>query len=155
MPAGEELLRFQDAVVSWRDIIYKTLGQVGKGGSSYVYRAIACSGGSRGNLFAVKVFRSVDREGWLLKFMREAHVLRDCNHPGIVKIFDEGVYLDKYPFFVMELLPARLTTRIKDKSLSEAEKLSLVSQLLSALSYLARRDPPAVHRDIKPSNIFL
>ena len=37
----------------------------------------------------------------------------------------------------------------------EKNKLSIVMQLLSALNYLSRRDPPAVHRDIKPSNIFL
>jgi serine/threonine protein kinase len=106
-------------------------------------------------LFAVKVFTpdSREKEDWKQAFMREVHVLRDCNRPAIVKVFDEGVLGDGRPFFVMEYLPDTLFT--KAASLNDPAKVSVVMQLLSALDYLSRRDPYVVHRDIKPKNIFL
>jgi serine/threonine-protein kinase len=110
-----------------------------------------------GVLFAVKVFSpdSPTKESWKQDFMREVHVLRDCDHPAIVKVFDEGVLEDGRPFFVMEYLPRTLHQAILAGGLDESAKLEIVLQLLSALAYLSRRNPYVVHRDIKPKNIFL
>jgi serine/threonine protein kinase len=155
MAARKIYLPFGDAVVSWRDVTYAKVGNCGRGGSSDVYLALATSGPRRGVLFAVKMFSAVAREDWRLNFMREVHVLRDCDHPAIVRVFDEGVYRDQYPFFVMEYLPETLSKVMRTGELDDRAKLSIVLQLLSALNYLSRRDPPVVHRDIKPSNIFL
>jgi len=101
------------------------------------------------------MFSSAGREDGRNNFMREVHVLRDCDHPAIVKVLDEGMYRDECPFVVMEYLPQTLSKARHEGELTEKNKLSIVMQLLSALNYLSRRDPPAVHRDIKPSNIFL
>ena len=87
--------------------------------------------------------------------MREVHVLRDCDHPAIVKVFDEGIAPNGRPFFIMEYLPLTLWEGMKTGKLDELAKLNIVMQLLSALDYLSRRDPYVVHRDIKPKNIFL
>ena len=38
-------------------------------------------------------------------------------------------------------------------SLPEEQVLSWVSQILDALEYLHRQEPPIIHRDIKPANI--
>lgn len=156
MTARKIYLPFGDAVISWRDVTYVKIGNVGSGGSSDVYLALATSGPRRGVTFVVKMFSAVGREAWRLNFMREVHVLRDCDHPAIVKVFDEGVYQVHYPFFVMEYLPDTLSKIMRvDGSLNDRGKLNIIMQLLSALNYLSRRDPPSVHRDIKPSNIFL
>jgi serine/threonine protein kinase len=155
MAAGTSNLRLGDAVVSWRDVTYVNIGRAGEGGSSEVYLALATSGPRRGVTFAVKIFTAVDRDEWRVNFMREVHVLRDCDHPAIVKVFDEGMYHDRYPFFVMEHLPDTLLKSMRAGNLPDRTKLTIVMQLLSAVNYLSRRDPPAVHRDIKPSNIFL
>ena len=55
----------------------------------------------------------------------------------------------------MEYLPQTLSKAEHARELTEKNKLSIVMQLLSALNYLSRRDPPAVHRDIKPSSFKL
>ena len=146
-----------DVFVSWRDITYEAVRNAGTGGIGKVSFALATNGPNKGVLFAVKVFSpdSREKEHWKQAFMREVHVLRDCNHPAIVRIFDEGVLGEGRPFFVMECLPGTLSEAMKAGSLEETAKVSIVMQLLSALDYLSRRDPYVVHRDIKPKNIFL
>jgi serine/threonine protein kinase len=142
--------------VSWRDVTYSHIGAAGSGGIGAVSKALATSGPNKGITFAVKVFTpdTKEKEAWRQGFMREVHVLRDCDHPAIVKVFDEGVLPDGRPFFVMEYLPEDLQKAMRNR-LPEKLKMSIVMQLLSALSYLARRDPYVVHRDIKPPNIFM
>jgi serine/threonine-protein kinase len=146
-----------EAFVSWRDITYEPVDSAGTGGIGKVSVAIATTGPSKGIMFAIKVFSpdSREKQEWKQAFMREVHVLRDCNHPAIVKVIDEGVLRDGRPFFVMEYLPKTLREVMKTGWLSDTAKVSVVMQLLSALDYLSRRDPSVVHRDIKPKNIFL
>jgi hypothetical protein len=146
-----------DVFVSWRDVTYEPVRGAGAGGIGKVSVALATTEPNKGVLFAVKTFSpdSPEKEDWKQAFMREAHVLRDCNHPAIVKVFDEGVLGDGRPFFVMEYLPDTLWAAMKANSLDDPAKVSIVMQLLSALDYLSRRDPYVVHRDVKPRNIFL
>ena len=146
-----------DVFVSWRDITYVPVRSAGAGGIGKVSVALATTGPNKGVLFAVKVFSpdSREKEDWKQAFMREVHVLRDCNHPAVVKVFDEGVLGNGRPFFVMEYLSGSLWEAMKEGSLDETAKVNVVMQLLSALDYLSRRDPYVVHRDIKPKNIFL
>jgi eukaryotic-like serine/threonine-protein kinase len=154
--AGEQInLPLGEAVVSWRGVSYINLEKRGKGGSAVVYRTIATTGQRRGVTFAVKLFRAATREGWHVNFMREIHVLRDCDHPAIMKVYDEGMYLDEYPFVVMEYLPLTLKDRLQAQGVAIKEKTAMMLHLLSALNYLSRREPPVVHRDIKPQNIFI
>ncbi|HEY4260408.1 MAG TPA: protein kinase [Schlesneria sp.] len=146
-----------DVFVSWRDITYESIRSAGEGGIGKVHVALATTGPNKGTLFAVKLFNpnSQEKEEWKQGFMREVHILRDCHHPAIVRVFDEGVLEDGRPFFVMEFLPETLRNGMDICSLNEIEKVSAIMQLLSALDYLSRRDPYVVHRDIKPKNIFL
>jgi serine/threonine protein kinase len=146
-----------DVFVSWRDITYVPVGNAGQGGIGRVFSALATNGPNKGVLFAVKVFHpdSAEKERWKQAFMREVHVLRDCSHPAIVRVFDEGVLRNGRPFFVMEHLAVTLSVAMEARSLDETSKVSIVMQLLSALDYLSRRDPYVVHRDIKPKNVFL
>ena len=74
--------------------------RAGAGGIGKVSVALATTGPNKGVLFAVKAFSpdSREKEDWKQAFMREVHVLRDCNHPAIVKVFDEGVLGTAAPF---------------------------------------------------------
>src|SRR5258708_4595631 len=82
-----------DVFVSWRDITYEPVRSAGAGGIGKVSVALATTGPNKGVLFAVKTFSpdSREKQDWKQAFMREVHVLRECNHPAIVKVFDEGV----------------------------------------------------------------
>src|SRR5271167_4544325 len=121
--------------VSWRDITYEQVGSAGEGGIGKVFVVLARNGPRKGVLCAVKVFNpgSREKEDWRQAFMREVHVLRDCDHPAIVKVFDEGMLQDGRPFFVMEYLPETLWAAMQAGNLDDRAKLSIVMQLLSAL----------------------
>lgn len=141
--------------------IYRVLQILGEGGNSVVYLVLALDGIYRGALFALKIFKRITDAGRLEKFLREITFLHTCNHPCIMRIYDEGRYrkrttegLTEYPFVVAEYLPQTLFDLMRIRT-TIAERLSITLQLLSALAYLAIQAPPVIHRDVKPQNIFL
>ncbi len=89
-----------------------------------------------------------------MSFMREINFLRGCDHPAVMRVFDEGIYLERYPFVVVEYLPDTLHEVARKRTVF-LKKLSYSLHLLSALDYLQRLDPPVIHRDIKPRNAFV
>jgi len=144
----------RQALISWNDTVYMNIKWLGSGGSADTYLMVATSGPYKGIGFAVKVFKSVDKTGWFQNFMREINFLRSCQHPSVMKIFDEGMYINAYPFAVMEYLPRTLADEMRSV-IPFLTRVEYSLHLLSALNYLSRQDPPAVHRDIKPKNIFV
>jgi serine/threonine protein kinase len=90
-------------------------------------------------------------------FEREACLLANLRHPTLPKVLDhfsEGTGL----FLVMEYIPGDdlgVMLEREGRSFAPAEVLRWSDQLLDALEYLHRLDPPVLHRDIKPSNLKL
>jgi serine/threonine protein kinase len=158
MDAQETLdLPFRSALESGAKALYVSLQRLGIGGSAETYLVQAMLGRHCGLLFALKLFRRLSRPQWRETFLREHAFLRQCDHPAIMRVFDEGLYLEQHPFTVAEYLPrtwAMELSAIRARG-SMVEKLSYASQLLSALAYLASPEVAVVHRDIKPENIFL
>jgi serine/threonine protein kinase len=155
--ASDLILGSSERLISWTGITYVRLAELGSGGNGRVFRMMATTGPFKGVQFAVKLFRRVDRPEWLANFYCEVNFLRSCQHPAILRVFDEGLYQvgrDSFPFVVTELMPQTLQDVLRS-GLPLRDKLACALQLLSALDYLARRDPPVVHRDIKPTNVFL
>ncbi len=71
-----------------------------------------------------------------------------------MRVFDEGLFLDRHPFVVAEYLPGTLGNVLKTRPMMMA-KLGYALQMLSALEYLAADAIQVVHRDIKPANVFI
>jgi serine/threonine protein kinase len=89
-------------------------------------------------------------------FERESRLLANLRHPALPKVLDhfsEGKDL----FLVMEFIPGDDLGRMLDEGRTFApdEVLRWADQLLDALEYLHRMDPPVLHRDIKPANLKL
>lgn len=150
-------LPFRFALTSQAGSVFVVLQRLGIGGSAETYLVLATTGPHRGLLFALKLFRRLSKPEWRETFLRENAFLRTCDHPAIMRVFDEGLHLAGHPFTVAEYLPHTLATEmqaLRDRPLT-VEKLSYASQLLAALAYLAGPDISVVHRDIKPENIFL
>lgn len=149
------ILNFREGIVSEAESSYNVLQELGRGGNAVTYLMVAGSGPYQGTPFAVKIFRRVSMPERRESFLNEAQFLRECGHPGVMRIFDQGVYRDDHPFVVAEYLPHTLAEVIRSSAANIIEKLSYTLQLLSALDYLSTLDEPVIHRDIKPQNVFV
>lgn len=101
---------------------------------------------------AVKVLAdgAVDRE----RFLREAHLLSQLEHPAIVRYVAHGETEGGEPYLVMEWLEGRdLSARLAEQPLGMAAGLELARRVADALGAAHRAG--IVHRDLKPSNVFL
>ena len=140
---------------------YQVVQVLGRGGNSEVYLVLALSGTHRGLLFALNVFFKVGDATRLARFHEEAEFLQNVDHPSIMSIYDSGKVRGQgadsgvsMPFVVCEYFPHTLGD-FHHSQLWMPQKVMYILQLLSALGYLQRYNPPIVHRDIKPANIFV
>ena len=87
------------------------------------------------------------------RFRREARLVAQMDHPGIVPIFDFGQYLGSL-FLVMPVVEGTTLRKLTEKGdLHLGEVLEIAAQSAEALDYSHHRG--VVHRDIKPDNIMV
>ena len=130
---------------------YEVLGELGRGGMGVVYRA---QDPLLNREVAVKVIASADltREAEE-RFQREAQIVAQMDHPGIVPIYDLGRHEGSL-FFVMPLVSGTsLRHLLWEGSLRLGEVLDIAIQVADALDY--SHSQSVVHRDIKPENIMV
>ena len=127
---------------------------VGIGAMGTVYRASTDSGES----LALKVMHShlapLDRVRQ--RFMREARILDQVDHPNSVEVLERGSDIDGEPYFAMEFLDGEELEQHWQRSgraLPPREVLQIAGPLLSCLHAYHQKD--ILHRDLKPANIFL
>jgi tetratricopeptide (TPR) repeat protein len=136
-----------DPVIADRFEIERLAGQ---GGMGAVYKARDRTSGERVAVKLLSVIGAADRQ----RFEREARLLSELRHPGIVRYVDHGVTASGEPYLVMEWLEGEdLSERLARARLSADETTALASRVAGALAVAHARG--VVHRDIKPSNLFL
>jgi len=92
------------------------------------------------------------------QFLREATVLARLDHPNLPKVSD-FFSINQRDYLVMDFIPGKDLRTILQEShqqnsfLPENEVLDWANQLMDALIYLHKQEPPLIHRDIKPSNL--
>ncbi|WP_394831531.1 protein kinase [Pendulispora rubella] len=125
----------------------------GRGAMGVVYRAR--DERRDGAKVALKVLRTPgQRQPFRERFSREAYMLSELRHPGIVAYIDHGVTPEGDPFLAMEWLEGEdLGQRLDHGGLTLVETVHLFRAAADALSAAHRRG--FVHRDLKPENIFL
>ncbi|MFO0957347.1 MAG: serine/threonine-protein kinase [Isosphaeraceae bacterium] len=98
------------------------------------------------------------------RFLREAEVNANLEHPGIVPVYGLGTYADGRPYYAMRLVQGETLQgaldRLKEAASDPAEWLArlrpLVRSLIAvcdAIEYAHSRN--VLHRDLKPANILL
>jgi serine/threonine-protein kinase len=94
------------------------------------------------------------------QFLREATVLARLDHPNLPKVSD-FFSIEEKDYLVMDFVAGKdlrtmlLDAKARNTHLDEGLVLDWGAQLIDALTYLHKQDPPIVHRDIKPSNLKL
>lgn len=134
---------------------YKAIELIDVGKNAATFLVMGDTAPHIGVPFAIKVFRRISSSESRSAFLEEASFLKDLDHPGIMRLIDDGVYYDN-PFLIAEYYPHTLGDIIQQQqNISIQLKISFAIQLLSALKYLSMHAPPIIHRDLKPANIFV
>ncbi len=129
--------------------------EIARGGIGVVVRA---ADRDLGREVAIKVMGGDPRSmRSRLRFVEEAQVTGQLEHPNIVPVHDLGFAPDGRPYFTMQLLKGRTLAEVLALRGSERWSLPrLVGVLRSVCNGVAyAHSRGVVHRDLKPSNIFL
>src|SRR6185436_19704258 len=87
------------------------------------------------------------------RFRREAQLVAQMDHPGVVAVYDFGRHEGSL-FSVMPVLPgSTLRQLVRERSLTVGEVLEIGIQAALALEYSHARG--VVHRDVKPENVMV
>ena len=135
---------------------FRIEGELGSGGMGVVYRAVDPT---LGRDVAVKVLR--ERYGHnrdaRRRFLDEAVVTSQLQHPSIPPVHEIGELPDGRPFLVMKLIRGRTLSELLDERPDPAHDrgrlLSVFKQVCQAVGYAHARG--VIHRDLKPSNIMV
>lgn len=143
---------------------YRLTGVAGRGGMGNVYRAEDAR--LPGRLCAIKevvpdpLATPELRQQAQDQFLQEASILAQLDHPTLPKVSDFFADGDR-DYLVMDFVPGPDLKQLLEESLNQGQFLAEASvldwayQILDALDYLHRQEPPVLHRDIKPSNLKL
>jgi len=127
---------------------------VGQGGFGRVYRAIRTTDGQVVAVKVLHVAQGISNE-LRQRFLREATVLCQLDHPRIVAFRELGISGNDL-YLVMDYIDSTRWSALSDK-LKIAKRISLaagiIDHCLDAMVYAHAKG--IVHRDIKPSNILL
>ena len=108
---------------------------------------------------ALKVLREDFRDNadMVRRFVEEAQIGGQLQHPGIVPIYEMGTFGDRRPFFSMKLVKgdtlARLLAARKDPGDGLPRFLSIFEAIAQTVAYAHARG--VIHRDLKPSNVMV
>jgi len=137
---------------------FKVLAKLGQGGMGTVYRALQVSMHREVALKVIAPRFALD-QAWSERFLREARIAGQVNHPNVITCYDVGE--DKgYLYMALELMSggdlgayAREQAAKRIGALGEPWALHVVTDCAHGLCALHAAG--LVHRDIKPANIFV
>lgn len=130
---------------------YEILEELGRGGTSVVYRAIRCDG-TFTQMVALKV--SHETPDTRMRIRLERDLLGRLRHPKIAAIFDGGETDEGGIWFAMELVPGdHIDDYCQRHALDWRARVALMLDVCDAVSHA--HQCLVVHRDIKPNNILV
>ena len=130
--------------------VYRFEKELGQGAYGKVMLATHLQSNQKRAIKAIPKSRVKD----YVTFKTEIDILRDLDHPNIVKLI-ETFENDRMCYVVLEICEGgELFKRIIEKKrLSEAEAASTIKQMISAIMYCHRNS--ICHRDLKPENVLM
>jgi len=151
--AVEEQLQKVDLHATGR---YEILGQIAEGGIGQVLKG---RDADLGRDVAMKVLRE-DRMGnveLLRRFVEEAQIGGQLQHPGVVPVYELGLHDGRRPYFAMKLVKGRTLAALLEDRKGPAESrrdfLSIYLQMCQTMAYAHSRN--VIHRDLKPANVMV
>jgi tetratricopeptide (TPR) repeat protein len=132
---------------------YQILGQIGQGGMGVVYHARDCS---LDRPVALKFLqaRFASDPSAARRFLYEAQITGQLQHPGIPAVHQVGTLPDGRPFLVMKLIQGRtLAELLREQGPGAGRWLAVFEAVCQSVGYAHSQN--LIHRDLKPSNIMV
>lgn len=159
---GERLLKEVRGELDTIPVVdkYKIGPLIGSGGMGKVYEA---QDPHLRRQVAIKVMKDSSGDEEKARFLEEAQITGQLEHPNIVPVHDIGFTADGKLFFLMKHVKGRSLEEVVDairegdgalrSSFPMPRLLQLLENVCSAVAYAHSRG--VIHRDLKPANIML
>ena len=135
---------------------YQLIGELARGGMGAIFQGRDLE---LGRDLAVKVIREEHRDHpeTVRRFVEEAQIGGQLQHPGITPVHDLGRFPDGRLFIAMQLVRGRtLAALLEARERPDEDRmqfLSIFEQVCQAMAYAHSRG--VIHRDLKPSNVMV
>jgi len=135
---------------------YQLLGEIARGGMGVILKGHDTD---LGRDIAVKVLdpELAKRPAVVQRFIEEAQIGGQLQHPGIVPVYELGLMADDSPYFTMKLVKGRTLAAILQLRKSPAENrgrlLDIFESVCQTMAYAHSKG--VLHRDLKPANIMV
>ena len=132
---------------------YKMEGEIARGGMGAIMRAVDQD--IRREV-AVKFLLNHADDKMKARFVEEAQITGQLEHPNIVPIYQLGAHQDGRAFFSMKIVKGRsLAEILKDEksNYTVGRLLNIFVSICNAMAYAHSRN--VIHRDLKPANVMV
>jgi eukaryotic-like serine/threonine-protein kinase len=131
-------------------------GEIARGGMGAVLKG---RDADLGRELAVKVLLEShkDKPEMVRRFVEEAQIAGQLQHPGIVPVYELGALGDQRPYFAMKLVKGETLAAVLSKRKPSSEGLprllTILESICQTMAYAHAR--VVIHRDLKPSNVMV
>ena len=135
---------------------YQMLGEIARGGMGVILKSHDTD---LGRDVAMKVLDAelARNPAVVQRFVEEAQIGGQLQHPGIVPVYELGLMADESPYFTMKLIKGRTLSALLQQRKSVADNrgrlLSIFESVCQTVAYAHSKG--VLHRDLKPANIMV
>ncbi|MHC4130205.1 MAG: serine/threonine-protein kinase [Planctomycetota bacterium] len=135
---------------------YERLDEIARGGMGVIIRS---HDNDLGRDVAMKVLQSrhADNEAMVRRFVEEAQIAGQLQHPGVLTVYELGLQPDRRPYFTMRLIKGRTLAELLDeRSLPDQDRRrfrTIFERTCQTMAYAHARG--VIHRDLKPANVMV
>jgi serine/threonine-protein kinase len=135
---------------------FRLLGEIARGGMGAVLRA---HDPEMDRALAIKVILPQHRNDPSLvrRFLGEARLAGQLQHPGVVPVHDIGLLGDGRPFFAMKLIEGRTLAQLLRERPNPGHDLPRFQRYFEAVCLAVgyAHSQGVIHRDLKPENVMV
>lgn len=135
---------------------YQIVGEIARGGMGVILKGHDTD---LGRDVALKVLdpELAKNPAVVSRFVEEAQIGGQLQHPGIVPVYELGLMADESPYFTMKLVKGRTLSALLSQRKSTADNrtrlLAIFESVCQTLAYAHSKG--VLHRDVKPANIMV